>query len=124
VIAVSPEEGGAPAAASAGGPPEAGAGGGVEGGPRVVPLGALGTRDLLVSFLGVLASKAWEGMGLIPNPATNKVQQDLAGARMAIDAYAAILEIVRAQVEDQSRREMEALLTTLRLNFVEKSSSA
>ncbi len=121
---MSPEEGGAPAAASAGGPPEAGAGGGVEGGPRVVPLGALGTRDLLVSFLGVLASKAWEGMGLIPNPATNKVQQDLAGARMAIDAYAAILEIVRAQVEDQSRREMEALLTTLRLNFVEKSSSA
>lgn len=122
MIGVSRDEGGAPAAAPAGGPPEAG--GGAEGGPRVVPLGALGTRDLLLSFLGVLASKAWEGMGLIPNPATNKIQQDLAGARMAIDAYAALFEVVRAHVEDQPRREMEALLTTLRLNFVEKSSGA
>jgi hypothetical protein len=91
--------------------------------PQVVPLGALGTRDLLVSLLGVLASKAWEGMGLVPNPATNKIQKDIASARTAIDAYAAILDVVRAQVEDQPRREMESLLTTLRLNFVEKSTS-
>ncbi len=88
----------------------------------MVPLGALATRDLLVSFLGVLASKAWEGMGLIPNPATNKIEKDMPGARTAIDAYAAIFEVVRPQVEDQQRREMETLLTTLRLNFVEKSS--
>jgi hypothetical protein len=91
--------------------------------PQVVPLGAIGTRDLLVTLLGLLASKAWEGMGLIPNPATQKIQKDLAGARMAIDAYGAIFGVVRAEVEEQHCREIEALLTTLRINFVEKSSA-
>ena len=94
-----------------------------ESGAQVVPLGALATGDLLVWFLGLLAAKAWEGMGLVPNPATNKVQKDLQDARVAIDAYAALFEAVRAQIEDQPRREMETVLTTLRLNFVEKSTA-
>lgn len=94
-----------------------------ESGAQAVPLGALPTGDLLVWFLGLLAAKAWEGMGLVPNPATNKVQKNLLDARMAIDAYAALFEAVRAHIEDQPRREMETVLTTLRLNFVEKSTA-
>ena len=93
-----------------------------ESAPQTIPVGALATRDLLAWFLGLLAAKAWEGMGLVPNPGTNKIQKDLQDARIAIDAYAAIFEAVRAQVDDQPRREMETLLTTLRLNFVEKSA--
>jgi uncharacterized protein DUF1844 len=94
-----------------------------ESSPEAVPLGALAARDLVVWFLGLLAAKAWEGMGLVPNPATNKIQKDLQDARTAIDAYAAIFEALRAQIDDQPRREMESLLTTLRLNFVEKSTA-
>jgi hypothetical protein len=114
------------------GTPEAGApepGGSEDGAARsgdethAIPLGAIGTRDLLVTLLGLLASKAREGMGLIPNPATQKIQKDLAGARMAIDAYGAIFGVVRADVEEQHCREMEAMLTTLRINFVEKSGA-
>jgi Domain of unknown function (DUF1844) len=73
-------------------------------------------------FLSLLAAKAWEGMGLVPNPATNKIHKDLADARIAIDAYGAIFEAVRVHIDEQPRREMETLLTTLRLNFVEKST--
>ena len=91
--------------------------------PQVVPLGALAARDLLMWFLSLLAAKAWEGMGLVPNPATNKIGKDLADARIAIDAYGAIFDAVRAQLDEQPRREMETLLTTLRLNFVEKSTA-
>jgi Domain of unknown function (DUF1844) len=91
--------------------------------PQVVPLGALAARDLLIWFLSLLAAKAWEGMGLVPNPATNKIGKDLADARIAIDAYGAIFDVVRAQLDEQPRREMETLLTTLRLNFVEKSTA-
>ena len=93
-----------------------------ESAPQTIPLSALAARDLLMWFLGLLAAKAWEGMGLVPNPGTNKIQKDLQDARIAIDAYAAIFEAVRAQIDDQPRREMETLLTTLRLNFVEKST--
>jgi len=105
-------------AAQEAGAGEAGAG---EAGPQVVPVTALPTADLLVWLLNLLAAKAWEGMGLVPNPLTKKVKKDLGEARLAIDAYSALLETVRGGIEDAARRDLETLLTTLRLNFVEKS---
>ena len=92
-------------------------------GHRAVPIVALPTVDLLMSVLNLLAAKAWEGMGLVPNPATNQIQKDMGEARLAIDAYAAILDMVRSHVEDQPRRDLETLLMTLRINFVEKSGA-
>ena len=89
--------------------------------PQAVPLHALPTHDLLLWMLSILAAKAWEGMGLVANPMTNKVEKNMEEARLAIDAYAATFEVVRVRVEDRPRRDMETLLTTLRLNFVEKS---
>lgn len=108
------------AGTSGGGPAAARTPDSAEG--QAIPLGALPTSDLLVWFLGVLAAKAWEGMGLVPNPGTGKIDKNLDGARMAIDAYAAILDAARERLESAPRREMETLLTTLRLNFVEKSA--
>jgi hypothetical protein len=111
---VSPEE-------SAAGQPAAGA---EDAGRQTIPLEAVPTRELLVWMLGVLGAKAWQGMGLVPNPASGKIEKDLADARIAIDAFSALLEAMRLQLDEQARRDTEALLTTLRLNFVEKSSDS
>lgn len=108
----------APSQAGAQGAP--GAAGGES--PQAVPLAALTASDLLSTFLSLLAMKAWEGMGLLPNPLTTKTQKNLDDARLAIDAYAAMFELLRSRIEEQPRREMENLLTTLRLNFVDKSA--
>jgi len=89
-------------------------------GGEAVPLGALATDDLLVWFLGLFAAKAWEGMGLVPNPGSGKIQKDLAGAQLAIDAYGAAFDVLRPRLAEGPRREMETLLTNLRVNFVEK----
>jgi hypothetical protein len=89
----------------------------------MVPATAVPTVDLLVWLLNLLAAKAWEGMGLVSNPVTNKIQKDLSEARLAIDAFAAVLDIVRSRLDDPPGRDLETLLTTLRLNFVEKSSA-
>jgi len=89
---------------------------------QAVPLGALPTVEVLRWSLSLLAAKAWEGMGLMPNPITNKTQKNLEEARLAIDAFAAVFEVLRARIEEPPRREMETLLTNLRLNFVEKSA--
>ncbi len=97
---------------------------GEEAGSHVVPAAALPTADLLLWLLNLLAAKAWEGMGLVPNPVTQKIQKDMGEARLAIDAYAAILDTVRSRIEDQPRRDLETLLMTLRLNFVEKTSTS
>jgi len=117
-------ERGEAAGASSGPETPQGKAAGEKAGPRVVPVVTLPTVDLLMSVLNLLAAKAWEGMGLVPNPATNQIQKDMGEARLAIDAYAVILDMVRTHVEDQPRRDLETLLMTLRINFVEKSGAS
>jgi Domain of unknown function (DUF1844) len=91
------------------------------GGPQAVPLSALPAADLLTSFLSLMAMKAWEGMGLVPNPMSGKTEKNLEDARLAIDAYAAVFELLRPRIDEGERREMENALTMLRVNFVDKS---
>ncbi|MBI3998290.1 MAG: DUF1844 domain-containing protein, partial [Armatimonadetes bacterium] len=79
---------------------------------------------LVTTCLDLLATKAWEAMGLVPNPVTKKIGRDLAEAQLAIDAAAALADLVRSRVSDADRREIENLITTLRLNFVEQKSKA
>src|SRR5579884_1210142 len=55
-------------------------------------------------------------------PSTGKLEKDLGAARIAIDAYGALVEVLRPKLEDARRREIESVLTTLRLNYVEKAS--
>jgi hypothetical protein len=98
-----------------------------EQGAQQIPLTALlasvPARELLATFCHVLAAKAWEGMGLVANPMSNKVEKNLEDARVAIDAYAAVLEVLRVRLEAGPRQEMENVLTMLRVNFVDKSSA-
>ena len=112
------------AAQTASGDPGPGAASAGEGGgeSQTVPLAALAAADLLTSFLSLMAMKAWEGMGLVANPMTGKTEKNLGDARLAIDAYAAILELLRPRVDDAARREMDNALTMLRVNFVDKSA--
>ena len=95
-----------------------------DAGRRAVPLEAIPTRELLVWMLGVLGAKAWQGMGLVPNPGSGKIEKDLGDAKIAIDAFSALLDAMRPQLEGQALRETEVLLTTLRVNFVEKSAGS
>lgn len=111
-----------PAEKSAAEQPSAEAGG--EAGGQAIPLEAIATRELLVWMLGVLGAKAWQGMGLVPNPSSGKLEKDMADAKIAIDAFSALLDAMRPQMDAQARRDTEALLTTLRLNFVEKSGDS
>lgn len=97
---------------------------GEDRGGRAIPLDAIATRELLVWMLGVLGAKAWQGMGLVPNPSSGKLEKDMADAKIAIDAFSALLDAMRPQMDAQARRDTEALLTTLRLNFVEKSGDS
>jgi hypothetical protein len=63
-------------------------------------------------------------MGLLPNPASNKIERNLSDARLAIDAAAALAEQVKPTLDEAARRELEALLTDLRVNYVEQQARA
>lgn len=84
-----------------------------------VPLRA---PDLLRWCVSLLATSAWQAMGLIPDPATNRVESDLDDARLAIDAAAGLLEHLRPRLTAPERREYENLLANLRLNYIERKA--
>jgi hypothetical protein len=80
------------------------------------------TSDLLRWCIGVLAGAAWQNLGLVPNPASKTVERNLDDARMAIDAVAALMDLIKPHLDERARREMDNLLADLRLNFVEQKS--
>jgi len=75
---------------------------------------------VILACISLLASKAWEAMGLVPDPATRRIERVLPDAQIAIDAAAALADLIRGRVGDAERRELDTLLMNLRLNFVEQ----
>lgn len=67
------------------------------------------------------AQFAWIRMGLLANPATQKVDKDLPQARLAIDCAAALAEQLQPHLDDHEKRELQTLLANLRINYVEQS---
>ncbi len=86
--------------------------------------GPIDTVSLLRWCITVLAANAWQGMGLVPNPTTNKIERKLDDARLAIDAAAALMDQVKPRLGDSERRQLEALLTDLRMNFLQQKDGA
>jgi len=86
------------------------------------PEGMLDASAVIQWCVSVLAATAWQSMGLIPHPDTKQIQRNLNDARLAIDSTAALVEVVKSHLPDKQRREVEALLTDLRVNFVEQQS--
>lgn len=80
--------------------------------------------DLMHWCISALAAGAWQEMGLVPNPATNKIERNLDNARLAIDATAALIDLLKPQLDPRAQRELDTLLANLRLNFVEQKSKA
>jgi hypothetical protein len=130
---INPQAGGQPSAAGAGEPtgplaepqepvpngssPGASAEGEAEGQPVTVDV-----YTLLRISIAQLTSIAWQMMGLQPDPFTNQVRKDIAQARVAIDAAAALVEQLKPHLHGQEARDYQALLTDLRLNFVSHSA--
>lgn len=80
------------------------------------------TAALVVMCVGLLASKAWEAMGLVADPVTKKVERRLEEAQLAIDAAGALVDLIKDRLPDAERRDLETLLANLRLNYVEQKA--
>ncbi len=80
--------------------------------------------SLVATCISLLAGKAWEAMGLVPDSTTRTIERKLDDAQLAIDAAAALADLVRPRLSEAERREVEVLVTNLRLNFVEQKGKA
>ncbi len=75
---------------------------------------------LFVWFISMLSGKAWEYLGLIMNPETKKINQDLKKAKIAIDAVAFLFDQIKDTLTKEDFKRIENLVANLRMNYVEK----
>jgi hypothetical protein len=69
----------------------------------------------------MLQEIAWMKLGLVASPSSGKVEQDLPQAKVAIDSVGDLAARLNPYAGESERREMQTLLSNLRINFVQKS---
>lgn len=85
-------------------------------------VGDLSVQGILSWTAGLLGNSAWVHMGLTAHPLTGKVERNLPEARRAIDALADMVRHLESISPPENRRELQRILTDLRLNFVQQSN--
>ncbi len=83
--------------------------------PHQLPL-----TTLFVWFMGILNGKAWEDLGLMSNPETKEVKQDLKKAKISIDSIEFLLTQVTNELDIEDKKQIEHMLANLHMNYVEK----
>lgn len=101
-------------------PESTGAQAGPEGRSHEERAVSIDATAVVLTSISLLASKAWEAMGLVPDPATKRISRRLEDAQLAIDAAAALADLIRGKIGEPERRDLDNLLMNLRLNFVEQ----
>lgn len=79
--------------------------------------------NTVVFILRTLAEQTWIHLGLIPNPLTNLTVKNLEEARKSIDLYGHIAKFAEAEFEPALRKDIERLLTDLRMNYTSQLGS-
>jgi len=81
----------------------------------------LSVYDLMVVMIDQTASVAWQKLGLQPDMLTGTIHKDIPQAKVAIDLVSYLAGQVEVKLDEEDRREMQKLISNLRLNYVEKS---
>lgn len=76
---------------------------------------------LLQWFAAMLTESAWQFMGLQMNPSTKKIEKDMAQARVAVDTVVFLTDQLGPHVTEEQRRAYRAIVSDLRVNFVQQS---
>jgi hypothetical protein len=90
---------------------------------ETTPRQPVDVQTVALWMIDELQAQAWIKMGLWKDPITGELQTDLPQAKIAIDCVAALAEVLKPHISDAQRRDVERLLTDLRLNFVQRSAA-
>lgn len=77
--------------------------------------------SVLMLFMGELRNLSWLRMGLVANPMTNEIEKDLDQAKVAIDTIAFLATQIEPVISPEERLPLKAMVSDLRMNFVEQS---
>ena len=73
-------------------------------------------------FITTLALQASISLGQVPNPASNKVEEDLVQAKFLIDTLGMLQEKTKGNLNAEESGFLENLLYELRMRYIEKSN--
>lgn len=85
------------------------------------PKKPISVYDLLAIMADQAAAIAWQKLGLHPDMVTGELKMDLPEAKVAIDLAAYLASSLESRLDEPDRKEIQNLISTLRINYVEKS---
>jgi len=77
-------------------------------------------QALFINVVMMFHTLAWQQLGKIKNPVTNKVERNLEGARNFIDTLDMLREKTKGNLGHEEERFLNEILKELRLNYVEE----
>ncbi len=77
-------------------------------------------QALFMQLVLMFHQAAWQQLGKIPNPMTNKVERDIEQARMSIDLLDMLKTRTQGNLNEDESRMLEQVLRELKLNFVDE----
>ena len=69
-----------------------------------------------------LATAAWSQLGKIPHPVSQKIEKDLAQAKVSIDFLRMLLEKTRGNLKPKEDEMLRNLVADLELNFADEAA--
>ena len=73
-------------------------------------------------FITTLALQASISLGQVPNPASNKVEEDLVQAKFLIDTLGMLQEKTKGNLNAEESGLLENILYELRMRYIEKTN--
>jgi hypothetical protein len=74
-------------------------------------------------FITTLALQASIALGQVPNPATNKTEEDLTQAKFLIDTLGMLKDKTKGNLNQDETNLLDNLLYELRMKYIEKSKT-
>lgn len=90
-----------------------------EMGRQAEAVASLQVEPMLQQFIVQMSQVAAVHMGLTANPYTRLMARNDAQARLAIDSFSALLDVIRPLMDSSGAREYDRVLNDLRVNYVQ-----
>ena len=84
------------------------------------PKDAILFQQLVLSF----HNSAWQNMGKVANPVTQKIEVDLPSAAFSIDMLDMLKSKMKGNLNDEEERFLQNAVSTLKLNYIEEQKKA
>ncbi len=81
-------------------------------------------NQVIMVMIDQMASIAWQKLGLHNDLITGKLEKDLSQAKIAVDCVAKLADFILPQLDDNDKRQIQTLISNLKVNYVQKSAEA